>query len=93
MPRNTTLSLPEDVWTELTANDVASITFQNLGGHFILVKATTGAAPTDDSASIRYNPGQGERNVLLSDLFPGLSGRDRVWAFAPYPTRVFVSHA
>jgi hypothetical protein len=93
MPQNTTVNVPAGAWTQLTDADVSAITFQNIGGHFILVKATTDdTAPTDTTAAIRYNPGQGERNVTLSDLFPGLSGRDRVWAYSDSNTSVFVSH-
>jgi len=94
MAQNTTLDIPAEVWTQLTDADVTSISFQNLGMNFIIVKATTDTtAPTTSADAIRYNPGQGEMNVLLSDMFPGLSGRDRLWAYAPAPTRVFVSHA
>jgi hypothetical protein len=59
-----------------------------------MIKATTDdTAPTDFTGAIRYNPGQGERNVALSDLFPGLANRDRVWAYSTDATQVVVSHA
>jgi hypothetical protein len=100
MAQNTTLAIPAATWTELTDANVTAITFQNIGGSFVLVKATTDTtAPTTDAGAIRYNPGQGERNVAISDLFPGLSGAVRLWAWsdAPQPfkndTRVVVSHA
>lgn len=93
MARNTTVSIPAETWTQLTDADVSAITFQNIGGSYVLIKATTDTtAPTDASGSIRYNPGQGERNVLLADLFPGLSGRDRLWAWAENSAPIFVSH-
>ena len=91
--RNTTLTLTQDDWTQLTDNDVTAITFQNLGPGDILVKSTTDTTkPTDFTGAIRYASGQGERNATLADLFPGLTGRDRVWAFSTAPTPVFVSH-
>ena len=94
MAQNTTVSIPAATWTQLTDADITSITFQNIGSNHILVKATTdGTAPTDYAGAIRYNPGQGERNVALSDLFPGLAGRDRLWAYATEATQVVVSHA
>ena len=100
MPQNTTIAVPAATWTQLTDADITSITFQNIGGAYILVKATTdGTAPTNTDGAIRYNPGQGERNVAMSDLFPGLSGADRLWAWSDVPppfrndARVVVSHA
>ena len=50
------------------------------------------SAPTDDDGAVRYNPGQGERNVSLSDLFPGVAAT-RVYAYAPSGAEVMVSHA
>lgn len=94
MPQNTTINLTAGAWTQLTDADVSSITFQNKGGYYILVKATTDTtAPTSDAGSIRYNPGQGERNATMADLFPGISGADRLWAFCDQSVPVFVSHA
>lgn len=94
MAQNTTKTLTANAWTQLTDADITSITFQNIGGYHILVKATTDTTtPTDFDGSIRYNPGQGERNALMTDLFPGLSGADRVWAYSDQAVQVFVSHA
>lgn len=94
MAQNTTITVPARTWTQLTDADITAITFQNIGSSHVLIKATTDAtAPTNFSGAIRYNPGQGERNVALSDLFPGLAGRDRVWAYAEDATPVVVSHA
>lgn len=93
MAQNTDIVLPAAVWTELTNANVTSVTFQNKSGNYILVKgAATATAPTDDNGAVRYNPGQGERNVALSDLFPGISAA-RVYAYAPDGAEVMVSHA
>ena len=93
MARNTDIPLPTATWTQLTDADVTSITFQNKSGDYILVKGTVGAsAPSDDDGAVRYNPGQGERNVSLSDLFPGVAAT-RVYAYAPTGAEVMVSHA
>jgi hypothetical protein len=57
-------------------------------------KATTdGTAPTTTTGGFRYNPGQGERNVALSDLFPGIASRDRLWCYSTDGSAVVVSHA
>ena len=94
MAQNTTLTIPASTWTQLTDADIARITFQNVGSNHALIKATIGAStPSNFNGAIRYNPGQGERNVLLTDLFPGLALRDRVWAYADNITPVVVSHA
>ena len=93
MARNTDILLPTASWTQLTDADVTSITFQNKSGDYILVKGTVGAsAPSDDDGAVRYNPGQGERNVSLSDLLPGVAAT-RVYAYAPTGAEVMVSHA
>lgn len=93
MAQNTTTTLTAGAWTQLTDANVTSITFQNTSGYHILVKGTTDATtPTDASGSIRYNPGQGERNVALSDLFPGIAAV-RVWAYSDQGISVMVSHA
>lgn len=93
MAQNTDIVLTANTWTQLTDADVTSITFQNKGIYHILVAGTTGAsAPTNDNGSIRYNRGQGERNVALTDLFAGIAAK-RVWAFSHKSLEVMVSHA
>ena len=94
MAQNTSITIPAGTWTQLTDADVTSITFQNVSGNHVLIKATTDTtAPTDKNGSVRYNPGQGERNVAMEDLFPGISGADRLWAWAEDIAVVMVSHA
>jgi len=93
MAQNTTITLTAKSWTQLTDADVTKITFQNISGYHILIKGTTGAtAPTDTTGSIRANPGQGELNVFMADLFPGISAA-RLWAYSDCAVEVFVSHA
>lgn len=93
MAQNTTVTVTAGSWTQLTDADVTSITFQNVSGYHMLVKATADAtAPTSLDGAARYNPGQGERNVSLSDLFPGISGV-RLWALSNEAVEVLVSHA
>jgi hypothetical protein len=94
MAQNTTTTIAAATWTQLTDADIARITFQNVGSNHVLIKATIGAStPTNATGAIRYNPGQGERNVLLTDLFPGLVGANRVYAYSPDATQIVVSHA
>lgn len=94
MAQNTTKNVVAATWTQLTDANITTITFQNISGNFVMVKGTVGAsAPTDLAGAIRYNPGQGERNVALADLFPGVSGVNRVYAYAQDGASVVVSHA
>lgn len=94
MPQNTTATIAAATWTQLTDADISRITFQNVGSNHVLIKATIGAStPSDATGAVRYNPGQGERNVLLADLFPGLTGANRVYAYSPDATQIVVSHA
>jgi len=94
MPQNTNITLTAGSWTQLTDADITSATFQNRSAYPVLVKGTVGAvAPSDADGAIRYNPGQGERNVLLSDLFPGVSGANRLYAYSDQEAEVSISHA
>lgn len=94
MAQNTDLNITAKTWTLITDSDVTQISFQNKGGTHILVKSGTSATlPTTFDGAIRYNPGQGEKNALLSDIWPGLASRVRVFVYAYEPVTVFVSHA
>ena len=94
MAQNTTITLTAGAWTQLTDADATNITFQNRGQHHIFVAGATDAtAPTDFSGAIRYNPGQGERNVAIADVFLGLTTPDRLYAYSDHAVDVFVSHA
>jgi hypothetical protein len=95
MAQNTTITAVANEWTQLTNADVTAITFQVMpSGFYVYIKATTDTtAPTDLSGAIKYSPGQGERNVDLADLFPGIAGANRVWAYARENASVMVSHA
>jgi hypothetical protein len=94
MPQNTTIVIPSRAWTQISNADITAITFQNVGSNHILIVASVGVTtPTTTNGAIRYNPGQGERNASLADLFPGISGRNRVWCWAEDATPVMVSNA
>ena len=94
MAQNTTLSIPAATWTLITDSDITSITFQNLGGVDMLVKATTDTvAPTNSLGALHYPAKYGEMNAPIADLFPGLALRDRLWVYADTAITVQVSHA
>lgn len=94
MARQATIDVIKGTWTQLTAADVSLITFQNIGSSFVLVLGTNGvSAPGSKDGALRYNPGQGEMNTAVGDMFPGVVGVNRVWAYCEGPTQVVVSHA
>ncbi len=98
MARNTTITIAEGDWGQLTDANVTNITFQLLTpGQRIYVKGTIDATePTDIAGAALYTSNEGEANIALSDLFPGISAV-RVWAFNDAEgigsVKVFVSHA
>lgn len=94
MAQNTTYNIAADTWTMVTDADVTSITFQNVSQSEIWVKATTDTtAPTSMSGALKYFPAMGESARSLADLFPGLTGRDRLWVYCDEAASVMVSHA
>lgn len=98
MAQNTNIVIAADTWTLLTNSDVSNITFQVLGQNFIYLKATVGAvAPTDTTGAIIYDFREGEANASLADLFPGITGANRVYAYPGNESggaaKVMVSHA
>lgn len=94
MAKDQTDTLTPGEWNELTANDVTNITFQNLSQYDMWVLATTASAPTGPKTDGKlWGPGTGEKNAALSDLWPGITGADRVFAYADHAIQVSVSHA
>lgn len=94
MAQNIKISINED-WVLVTDSNVSTITFQVTGERSLQVLGTNGTTePGSSSGGLVYGAGQGERNTALSDLFPGVSGVNRLWMrMVSYETEVFVSHA
>lgn len=94
MAQHTVVRVRAGQWSQLTNADATNVTFQNRGPYEVYVAATTSAVePTDTLTALRYEPGQGERKVAITDLFPGLAAADRLWAFCEAECEVFISHA
>lgn len=95
MPQNATVAVPAGTWTQLTNADVSALRVQNLNGYAIELKATVGAtAPTNDAGAIVLAAWQAiAADLTLAQLFPGVSGANRVYAFSDAPALVSVSHA
>lgn len=93
MARHETLVLLPETWTQLTNSDVQSIVIQNQKFRTLLIMATVGAvAPTTTNGAWRYEQTRGEI-LVIADLFPGISGANRIYAFTNEAGLVTVSHA
>lgn len=94
MARSEDLKISANVWTEITANDVTKITFQNKSNSLpILVQVTVGSVAPTVQDGTKYEPYQGEYDLTLSSAFPGVVGANRVWVYSSRNVEVFVSHA
>ena len=95
MPQNATVTVPAGTWTQITNANVTALRVQNLNGFPIKIKATAGAvAPTDAAGAITLLPHAAiAADLTLAQLFPGVSGANRVYAFSDAPALVSVSHA
>ena len=92
--RNADVAVPSKTWTRITDGDITSaITIQSRYHYDILLKPTTDtSAPSNASGAFLYRPASGELRTL-SELFPGLSGADNLWAWCTEATVVTISHA
>lgn len=95
MSINDNVSLAAGVAVQLTNANASSIRVQNPGNHTIKLQATVGAVePTDWDGSLFL----GGKETLAADLtiaqlWPGVSGANRVYAICDFNTFVSVSHA
>jgi len=93
MPKNTTVRV-EAGWELLTDEDVTDITFQNIGISAVYIIGTSGNVDPVEDFGILYKSGEGEAKKALAELFPGVTGVNRLWAkSASTNAQVFVSHA
>lgn len=58
-----------DTWTELTAGDAATITFQVLSGQIEVRGRPDGTPPAASESGLRYVTGAGELAVSMNILF------------------------
>lgn len=96
MARHEIVSLTKGVPVQLTNASAAVISFQVKSGAQVFVAGTTDTTPPALGAPAwEYSQGQGEIGAALADLFPGVSGVTRVWAWFEdgEDVRVMVSHA
>lgn len=94
--RQANIEVPRRTWTELTASDVTYIFAQNIGKYPVILKASTGVAPTDTGGGMVCNTGEGiTSDVLVSDWFKGagITTAARLFAYCNEAgTTVSVNH-
>jgi len=95
MARNNNVDIPLATWTQLTNANASAIRVQSVSATEMMLQATNGVtAPTTLVGVIVLTGG----NVLAADLtiaqlWPGVAGANRVWAFANAVSVASVSHA
>lgn len=81
-------------WIELTTADTLFVSFQNIGNSTVYLKGTTGAtAPINADGALEFPPASQALSYNLTDMFPGILGVKRLWAYADSETYVTISHA
>jgi hypothetical protein len=81
-------------WVELTTSDATLVTFQNVGLATVYIKGSVGSVvPSDMDGVLEFPPASQAASYLLSDLFPGIAGVNRLWAYSDSVTSVMISHA
>lgn len=95
MAQDTKLFLPKDVWTLLTNVNVAAARVQNRCMTSIELQATNGTTPpTGTNATLTLLAGEIlAADMTLAQLWPGVTGANRLWALSWTDTSVSVSHA
>jgi hypothetical protein len=93
MAQNTTVDIPARTWTQLTNADATYVSFSVQGPRIVSIKGAIGAvAPTDFTAAYEYEPGQGELNKLIAEMWPGTT-YTRLYAYSSGNALVTISHA
>ena len=95
MARNDNVTIPATTWTQLTNANATAIRVQSVSGTEIMLQATNGTTAPTTLLGVIVLPGG---DVLAADLpiaqlWPGVTGANRVWAFSSPASVVSVSHA
>jgi hypothetical protein len=93
--QNTDIPLRAKTWVLLTSSNVTAFRVKEKCGFPVKLKATVGEVPpTNDAGSVDLLGYEGmAADVTLAQLFPGVTGANRVYGYAEFSTVVSVSHA
>ena len=95
MPLNVTVTLTPNTWMQLTDANVTAARVQNYGASPVYVMATVGAvAPVNFNGAILLDTGSAfAADLTLAQLWPGIVGGNRIYAFCDKAVPVSISHA
>jgi hypothetical protein len=95
MARNDNVAIPALTWTQLTNANTTAIRVQSVILSEMTLQATNGVtAPTTQVGAIVLAGGAVlAADLTIAQLWPGVTGANRVWAFARTPSVASVSHA
>jgi hypothetical protein len=95
MARNEQVNITPGAPVQLTNANATSIRVQCMGPLSVELQATNGATPpVSRSGGLILGPYQVlAADLTIAQLFPGVSGANRLWAFADVHVTLSVSHA
>jgi len=95
MARNDNVAIPALTWTQLTNANTTAIRVQSVILSEMTLQATNGVtAPTTQVGVIVLAGGAVlAADLTIAQLWPGVTGANRVWAFATAASVASVSHA
>jgi len=97
MARNNNVDIPLATWTQLTNANASAIRVQQVSGTsgLLMLQSTNGVtAPTTLVGVIVLKSGDVlAADLTIAQLWPGVAGANRVWAFASTASVASVSHA
>jgi hypothetical protein len=95
MARNDNVAIPALTWTQLTNANATAIRVQSVILSEMTLQATNGVtAPTTQVGAIVLAGGAVlAADLTIAQLWPGVTGANRVWAFATAASVASVSHA
>ena len=95
MARNDNVAIPALTWTQLTNANATAIRVQSVILSEMTLQATNGVtAPTTQVGTIALAGGAVlAADLTIAQLWPGVTGANRVWAFATTASVASVSHA
>ena len=95
MARNDNVAIPAITWTQLTNANATAIRVQSVSGSEMTLQATNGVtAPTTQvGAIVLAGVAVLAADLTIAQLWPGVTGANRVWAFATAASVASVSHA
>ena len=95
MARNDNVSCAAGATVQLTNANVAAVRVHNLSGYTVTLQATSGTTPPASRAGgvVLQAGGTLAADLTLAQLWPGVTGANRLWAFADLSCELSVSHA